>query len=140
MKYLLIVLAAIFLYDFEQRSTDLTLEVTNVKDESGVIRVLLFKGESGFPGDVGKAFRNASVPIKGNKATIVFKDLPEGEYALSVFHDSLNTGKLRTNAMGIPRDGYGFSNNASGTFGPPKYKDASFKVTTDQNQVSIKLR
>lgn len=140
MKFLAIILTMIFLGNPTYRSTDFTLTVTNVKNEQGVVRVLLFKSEDGFPSDVNKAFQNASVPIKGDKATIVFKDIPEGTYAISVFHDSQNTGKLRTNALGIPRDGYGFSNNASGTFGPPKYQDAAFKITTSQNELTIKLK
>jgi uncharacterized protein (DUF2141 family) len=140
MKIILLLLAMLFISDFDQHSTDLTITVSGLKNESGVVRVLLFKGEDGFPSKVDKAFKNASVSIKGDKASIVFKDIPEGTYAFSVFHDSLNTGKLRTNALGIPKDAYGFSNNASGTFGPPSYKDASFKVTADQNKVSINLR
>lgn len=140
MKLTLFLLATFFFNGFEQKSSNLTITVTNVKNESGVIRVLLFKGDAGFPSNVDKAFKNASVSIKGNKATITFIEIPEGSYALSVFHDSLNTGKLRTNALGIPRDSYGFSNNASGTFGPPSYKDASFNVTAGQNEVLIKLK
>jgi uncharacterized protein (DUF2141 family) len=125
---------------FEQDSNSLTLTVTNVKNEHGVVRVLLFKGESGFPDDPVKAIKSASVKISGNKAVTVFENIPEGTYALSVFHDSQNTGKLRTNAFGIPRDGYGFSNNAMGTFGPPSFAKAAFKVTAGKNNVSIILR
>jgi len=74
------------------------------------------------------------------KRPITLDNHPEGTYALSVFHDSQNTGKLRTNAFGVPRDGYGFSNNATGTFGPPSFEKASFKVTAGKNQVDIDLR
>jgi uncharacterized protein (DUF2141 family) len=50
-----------------------------------------------------------------------------------------NQGGLRTNAFEIPRDGYVFSNDAMGTFGPPSYAKAAFKVTAGKNNVSIKL-
>ncbi|PRY86944.1 DUF2141 domain-containing protein [Mongoliibacter ruber] len=140
MKFFIILVAVFLLSKDKQKSTDLTVTITNIKNDSGVLRALLFKGEEGFPDNTDKAFKNASVSIKGNRASIVFKDIPEGTYAISLFHDSLNTGKLRTNALGIPRDGYGFSNNASGTFGPPSYKNAAFELTADQNEVSIKLK
>lgn len=52
-----------------------------------------------------------------NMDDTVFDNIPEGTYALSIFHDNQNTGKLRTNAFGIPRDGFGFSNDTMGTFG-----------------------
>jgi uncharacterized protein (DUF2141 family) len=140
MKLLLILSLIVGTMFFEQDSNSLTLTVTNVKNEQGVVRVLLFKGESGFPDDPDKAFKSASVKISGNKAVTVFDNIPEGTYALSVFHDSQNTGKLRTNAFGIPRDGYGFSNDAMGTFGPPSFDKAAFKVTAGKNNVSINLR
>ncbi|MFD2203208.1 DUF2141 domain-containing protein [Shivajiella indica] len=124
----------------DQSSANLTLTVNKVKNDKGVVRVLLFDKSAGFPDVVENAVRNASVDIKGDKAVITFNNLPAGTYALSVFHDSENTGKLRTNAFGIPRDGYGFSNNASGTFGPPSFEKAAFKVNAGENKVSIDLK
>lgn len=123
-----------------QNPTTLTLNVTHVKNDQGLVRVLLFKGEAGFPDDEAKAFKSASVKIKDGKAMIDFGPVPAGTYAISVFHDSQNTGKLRTNSFGIPRDGYGFSNDAMGMFGPPHFEKASFKVAAGKNNVSIKLR
>ncbi len=123
-----------------QQNNELTLTVTNIPNQEGVIRVLLFKGKDGFPDDQGKAFKSAIGNIDENKSVIVFKDLPPGKYALSLFHDSQNSGKLRTNAFGIPRDGYGFSNNVMGSFGPPDFEKASFEVSGPKNNVSIKLR
>lgn len=140
MKTLLSLILLMFALMPAQANNSLTLTVNKVKNEQGVVRVLLFKGETGFPDASDKAFKNASVKIVGDKAIITFENIPEGTYALSVFHDSQNTGKLRTNALGIPRDGYGFSNDAMGTFGPPSFEKASFKVTAGKNHVQINLR
>ena len=140
MKLLLMLPVLAGILFFEQDSNSITLTITNVKYEQGVVRVLLFKGDAGFPDDPDKAFRSASVKISGNRATVSFDNIPTGVYALSVFHDSQNTGKLRTNAFGIPRDGYGFSNNAMGTFGPPSFEKAAFIITAGKNNVSINLR
>lgn len=140
MKTLLSLILILFAMIPAQANNSLTLTVNKVKNEQGVVRVLLFKGETGFPDAPDKAFKNASVKIVGDKAIITFENIPEGTYALSVFHDSQNTGKLRTNALGIPRDGYGFSNDAMGTFGPPSFEKASFKVTAGKNHVQINLR
>lgn len=140
MKLFIIILAMSVLFDINQNQTTLSLKVTEVKSDQGLVRVLLFKGETGFPEDEAKAYKSASVKIKDGKAVVDFGPVPEGTYALSVFHDSQNTGKLRTNAFGIPRDGYGFSNDSMGTFGPPSFEKAAFKVTAGKNNVSIKLR
>jgi uncharacterized protein (DUF2141 family) len=140
MKLFALGLMILVLAFIPKEENTLQLTVNQVKNNQGVVRVLLFKGADGFPDVVEKAYSNASIEIKGNKAEITFENLPEGTYALSVFHDSQNTGKLRTNALGIPRDGYGFSNNATGTFGPPSFEKAAFKVTAGKNLVAIDLR
>jgi uncharacterized protein (DUF2141 family) len=140
MKTLLFFLVLIAMVYTDQSSANLTLTVNKVKSDKGVVRVLLFDKADGFPDVVENAVKNASIKITGNKAVITFENIPAGTYALSVFHDSENTGKLRTNAFGIPRDGYGFSNNASGTFGPPSFEKAAFKVNAGNNAVSIDLK
>lgn len=140
MKTLLFFLVLIAMVYTDQGNAKLTLTVNKVKNDKGVVRVLLFDKAAGFPDDVENAVKNASVKIIGDKAVITFDNLTAGTYALSVFHDSENTGKLRTNAFGIPRDGYGFSNNASGTFGPPSFEKAAFKVNAGDNKVSIDLK
>lgn len=140
MKTTIVLLLMALLFAADQSSSKLTLKVTGIRNDKGVVRALLFKGETGFPDDPAKAIRNASVKISGTQAEIVFDDIQPGTYAISVFHDSENSGKLRTNFLGIPRDGYGFSNNSMGTFGPPSFKDASFQITAGQNTHIIKLR
>ena len=119
---------------------DLTLTVNNISNSNGLIRVLLFQVPEGFPDQPKQAFQNASIKIIDNTATHTFKNLPEGTYAISLFHDSQNTGKLRTNAFGIPKDGYGFSNNAGTLVGAPSFEKAAFKLTKDVKYINIKLR
>jgi uncharacterized protein (DUF2141 family) len=140
MTLIIMLLSLLMTIHSPQQNNELTLTVTNIPNQEGVIRVLLFKGKDGFPDDQNKAFKSAIGNIDGNKSVIVFKDLPPGKYALSLFHDSQNSGKIRTNAFGIPRDGYGFSNNVMGSFGPPDFEKAAFDVSGPKNNVSIKLR
>jgi uncharacterized protein (DUF2141 family) len=75
-----------------------------------------------------------SVEVAGNRAgdrITVELLLPAGEYALSVFQDVDDDGKLKSNFIGIPKEPAGLSNNLRPRLGPPKYKDASFTVTAD---------
>ncbi len=65
---------------------------------------------------------------KDGRVLIKLHDLPEGILALSVFHDVNGNGRLDSNAMGMPKEPYGFSNNAAGTFGPPKFEKAQFEA------------
>ncbi|ERM84138.1 hypothetical protein P872_15250 [Rhodonellum psychrophilum GCM71 = DSM 17998] len=135
---LLILFFSVFIMMQDQPCAEIKLEVTNVKNSQGVVRVLLFDGENGFPNDPKKAFKSASGEIINNKVTFTFKGIPKGAYAISVFHDSQNLGYLRTNILGIPKDDYGFSNNASGHFGPPSFEKAKFSV--DKQKVEVRIR
>jgi len=138
--FLLTILSIFTFFTFEQNSGSLTLTIQNIPEQRGVVRILLFNQAAGFPDDVEKSYKQANVKATGKSVQVVFEDLPKGQYALSVFHDVMETGKIRTNALGIPKDGYGFSNNATGSFGPPSFSKASFSVTTGKNQHQISLR
>jgi uncharacterized protein (DUF2141 family) len=67
--------------------------------------------------------------IAANKSIVVINDLKPGKYAFKYFHDENNDEKLNTNFMGIPKEGYGFSNNAKGSFGPPSFDKTVFEIT-----------
>jgi len=62
----------------------------------------------------------------GGRITVVLRGLPEGALALSLFQDTNANGRLDANAMGMPIEPFGFSNNAAGNFGPPRFEQAVF--------------
>jgi uncharacterized protein (DUF2141 family) len=57
-----------------------------------------------------------------------------------VLHDENENSKMDFNFLGMPLEGYGFSNDASGTFGPPSFEDAAFRLKARPSAVSIKAR
>ncbi|WP_185234998.1 DUF2141 domain-containing protein [Teredinibacter franksiae] len=72
------------------------------------------------------------------RATITLNGLPDGLYAIKLFHDENGNEKLDTNMLGIPKEQYGFSNNG-GHFGPASFSDAKFEIKGD-TQIGITLR
>jgi uncharacterized protein (DUF2141 family) len=58
------------------------------------------------------------------KLTVTLRNLPDGPVAVTVFQDANGNGRMDMNAMGIPVEPYGFSNDAAGQFGPPKFEQA----------------
>jgi len=69
-----------------------------------------------------------------------FLDLPEGEYAIAVYHDANGNGKMDSNLMGIPTEDYAFSNNAVGKMGPPSYDQAKFALPAAGSTVRLTLK
>ena len=66
-------------------------------------------------------------PIRGGAANCVFSGVPAGSYAVAFFHAEHNETQLMTGMFGKPQQGYGFSNNATGSFGPPSFSAAAFR-------------
>ncbi|MEM6926021.1 MAG: DUF2141 domain-containing protein [Myxococcota bacterium] len=105
----------------------LDVEVHGV-DGGGKVGCALYVGEDGFPDDDAKAALAVEVAASTSKdgvAVCRFEKVPAARIAVAVRHDLDGDGKLDTNLLGIPKEPYGFSNNAPlRTFGPPRFEDA----------------
>ena len=102
------------------------ISVINLRNEKGHVLVSLFRDGAGYPDDATKAFRKIKLEISGKKASVLFTGLPAGSYAVSILHGENDDQKLNKTNLGLPKEGYGFSNNVVGAFGPPSWSRASF--------------
>ena len=73
------------------------------------------------------------------RARCDFVDIPRGTYALAVVHDEDMNGNLDINWLGIPTEGYGFSNDVKARFGPPSFSAASFLYDGQDMKMTISL-
>ena len=107
-----------------------TLEVnmSGFKNNKGKVKVGLYTSEATF---LKATFLSLDASILNEEAKVVFENLEKGEYAVSIYHDENNNNEMDKNLFGIPKEAYASSNNAKGSFGPPKYKDAKFIIKED---------
>jgi len=70
----------------------------------------------------------ATVPARTGFVTVDVANVPAGTWAVLAYHDENGNKKLDTNFVGMPKEGYGFSNGAASKFGPPSFKDAAITV------------
>jgi uncharacterized protein (DUF2141 family) len=77
--------------------------------------------------------------ISASTELLLFQGVPPGDWAIMAFHDQNNNNKLDTNVMGIPVEGTGFSRNAVGNYGPPKFEQAVEKLTGDKQQIKFRM-
>lgn len=110
-------------------NNSVTIVVEGAKSNDGYMFIALYNSESDF---LKSAYKRAKIKIENKMCTTVFEDLPEGIYAVSIFHDENDNGKMDTNFFGIPTEDYGCSNNARGVMGPPKWQDAKFELKESQ--------
>ncbi|MDY0780029.1 DUF2141 domain-containing protein [Tenacibaculum sp. IB213877] len=115
---------------FAQETHIITVEFSGMKSDTGDLYVALYNKEADF---LKKEIKGAIVKVTNKKATVVFEEIPVGEYAISAFHDENENKKMDTRIFGIPKEPIGISNDAKGFMGPPKYKDAKFIVKQNTN-------
>lgn len=120
---------------------NLKVVVTNVRSDQGQVVVWVYDNADDWLSDRYRTVK--SVPVAGNRSgdsVTVELLLPEGEYALSVFQDEDDNGKLKSNFIGLPKEPAALSNNLRPKFGPPRYKDAKFTIGATPVEQKLKLQ
>lgn len=117
-------------------SQNMEVVIKNVNDAEGNIMVGLFSNEADF---LKKRFASQKIKASKGEVHVVFENIPVGKYAISTYHDANLNGELDKNMIGIPKEGFGFSNDAMGMFGPPNFEKASFDWKGEQ-AVSLTLK
>jgi uncharacterized protein (DUF2141 family) len=116
------------------------VKVLNIRNSAGTIGCALFESPVGFPIEFLRYATNINViKIRDTQARCDFVDIPPGTYALAVIHDENMNGKLDTNWLGMPTEGYGFSNDAKAMLGPPSFSAASFTYDGQDMEMTISL-
>ncbi len=116
----------------------LDVAVDKLRSAKGLIRVCLTADPANFPACVDDADAITRT-VAANTHMMRFDGLPHGNYAIAVIHDENGNSKLDTLA-GIPREGFGFSQNPAITFGPPRFAAAKFAMTSDAEIQRIRMR
>lgn len=115
------------------------VRITDVRNTKGEVMVALFNTQDGFPYEISRAVSREKSASRDGKAEVTFKNVAPGKYALALFHDTNGDGKLNTNFMGIPKEGYGVSNNSYNTFSAPGFEQASF-IHQSNLELIIKMK
>jgi uncharacterized protein (DUF2141 family) len=121
-----------------QSPARITVSVDGVRNDNGSVRCGLYSSPNGFR-EPGREMRGVAAPIKNGRATCVFNGLPSGQYAVAVFHAEHNETQMETGLFGKPKQGYGFSRNASSMFGPPSFGDAAFDYEGGHLNLPVQL-
>lgn len=117
----------------------LNISVTDFKSQEGKLNVAIFNSEQNFD-DKTNWVLAAEYDVASATVDVQIKNLPSGEYAVSVYHDKNDNNELDQNFLGIPTEGFGFSNNAMGTFGPPSFDQAKIQIDSGVTKnISIDL-
>lgn len=118
----------------------ITIKVTDLRNEDGVIRACMTRVESIFPRCVRDPKSHRTVVRARNGTTIRFDNVEPGEWAIALLHDENEDGKANRMLGMAPKEGYGFSRDAPVRMAPPDWDDAVFTVGTARQDLTIRMR
>ena len=113
-----------------------TVEVRNIETKGEMHLAIyddadVFENDNGEKGGAAKGIVEGVIEEVGTGSATYSFELPNGTYAIGIFVDTNYNNEMDRNFFGVPKEQYGFSNDAKGSFGPPSFKDASFTVSGD---------
>ena len=137
MKFIFLICFAFWSRTAFSQIHDLIIEIPNVKSREGVIHIGIYNNKEAFP-HYDKEYRVIIIKASTFPGDYTIKDLPEGEYAVALMHDENADRTCNKNFLGIPKEGYGFSNNIRPFLSAPSYNDC--KIDLNRNMtITIKL-
>ncbi|AFZ00758.1 DUF2141 domain-containing protein [Calothrix sp. PCC 6303] len=124
-----------------QSTSNMTVVVNGIKSESGRVCFRVYSSDQGFPFSNKSEVQSGCVEKTGSVVKKQFVGLKPGNYAVTVIDDSNRDGKLNTDFLGIPQEGFGVSNNptVSITTGTPKFSKASFSLNKN-TVINIRMK
>jgi uncharacterized protein (DUF2141 family) len=103
------------------------ISLNGMKNTNGKVNVALYNSSASF-NDPNQAYRELFLDCTGGTMVISIDSLVQGDYAFAIFHDENNNQQIDQNWLNIPTEGFAFSNNAMGTFGPPNWTQSKFSI------------
>ena len=118
---------------------ELMLEIKNIESASGVLHVAVYD-EPHFLEEGKALFQTTAAVQTQQNLRIPVANIPFGKYAIAVYHDVNNNGKLDKNYLGIPAEPYAFSNNPRAKWRSPTFDETQIEVNTLQKDIPLELK
>ena len=119
-------------------AAELRVDVTGLRSGGGEVHLAVFATPATFPRS-DAMLAEAIVRAKAAGVHWVFSGLKPGTYALAIYHDENENREFDRGFLGIPLEGFGFSNDAQVFFGPPDFADAAVTVPGKGVRITIRM-
>lgn len=139
--FLSAILLAITLMPSRIEAQEIELTITGLKSTKGQIVIGIFRDDPSFQKE--EAYRSLTFPkkdITNGEMKVSFR-LEPGLWGISLLDDENSSGLMEYNFLGIPKEGFGFSDYYTSGFSKPKFRSFSFTLEKDQKKkVTVKVR
>ncbi len=111
--------------------------VDGFQSDKGFAKIGLCNTSESFKNSEERAIFNTTVHVEAGRVVHIFRNVPFGIYAVTVYHDENGNGKLDKGMFGRPVELYGFSQNARERFSRPAFEKAAFAL--DQAEMTVRV-
>lgn len=118
----------------------LQVSVSEMRSSEGNITITIYPDDATHFLDGKYKLARQSVPIKLPVTQVCFAVAAPGFYAVALFHDENNNHHLDTTLLGIPSEGYGFSQNPKLVLGPPTFSQVRIAAHPGDNPVAVRMK
>ena len=123
-------------------SQTINITITNIKNAKGQVGVYFFTNEQEFKTEksVYERFYDKTT-LKNDTIIVTVSHLKAGTYGVVVYDDVNRNGKMDYNFIGMPVEGFGFSNYRLKLLKRPTFKDFCFEVKEEeQKQITVEMK
>lgn len=117
----------------------ITLEVNNIRSNQGMIWVGIYDSPANFLIKEKAIVKGYHIQEPG-LMRITLPDLPNGTYALAVFHDVNNNGVMDQNILGVPTEPYAFSGQIKSRWRLPRFREVTHTFSRTNRSLSLTLK
>ena len=141
--FLLIPFGNAITINIKKTSVPILISVTikDIKTPNGQILMGIYKDDVSFDKEIAYKKVQAFKTKISNGTLVVEVKLEPGKYGISLMDDENFNGKMDYNFIGIPKEGFGFSNYYHTGLTKPKLKSFLFEVIENKNtKVEVKMK
>lgn len=119
---------------------NLTVEIDGLKTKQGQVCASIYASSQGFPGDRDRVLQRECTKITETPVILTFTNLKAGNYAVAVMHDENNDLSVNRNDLGMPIEGFGFSQNPEIRNSAPKFSETAVFVAGANTNIKIQMK
>jgi len=116
------------------------VKITNIRNNKGKIVAAVFENAKAFKKEM-PVFDKKLSKSNVKSGVMCFKlKLKPGTYGITILDDENNDGKMEYSFIGLPKEGYGFSNFYHTGLSRPKFKDFAFIIGKKDVFIQVKMK
>ncbi|MEO5337197.1 MAG: DUF2141 domain-containing protein [Magnetospirillum sp. WYHS-4] len=139
MKYVALAIAALLTAGLPATAADLRVRIVDLRSTEGEVHIALYDSAARFPKPDGLK-EDTVLKADGGGVTAVFRDLSPGVYAAATYHDENGNGQFDQGMLGLPLEGYAFSNDVQPILAAPDFRSASVPLPEQGTEIVIRMR